>query len=310
MKRREFVKTITAAGTGLLLPRLGLRALSASAEGSVKRVLVMFKCHFDAGFIDTQYNVVHKYFNQYFPRAIEIAKAENAGGKRRYVWTTGSWLVFEYLEQASAADRKTMEEAIERGDIAWHGLPFTWQTEMLAPSMIEGSLALARSLDRRFGKVTTGAKMTDVPGHTRGIIPPLAKGGIKFLEIGVNGGSMPAKLPPIFLWKDPSGASLAMMYHHEYGAVTVVPGSDLALATEVRGDNSGPHTPDTREQSFPDGQCHGAAWRQAAGGDRRDWRYVDLRRSQRPAKGSALSRGVKAAREVDCEWQVEARRRG
>jgi hypothetical protein len=244
MKRREFVKTITAAGTGLLLPRLGLRAQSASAEGSVKRVLVMFKCHFDAGFIDTQYNVVHKYFNQYFPRAIEIAKAENAGGKRRYVWTTGSWLVFEYLEQASAADRKTMEEAIERGDIAWHGLPFTWQTEMLAPSMIEGSLALARSLDRRFGKVTTGAKMTDVPGHTRGIIPPLAKGGIKFLEIGVNGGSMPAKLPPIFLWKDPSGASLAMMYHHEYGAVTVVPGSDLALATEVRGDNSGPHTPE------------------------------------------------------------------
>jgi hypothetical protein len=244
MKRREFVKTITAAGTGLLLPRLGLRAQSASAEGSVKRVLVMFKCHFDAGFIDTQYNVVHKYFNQYFPRAIEIAKAENAGGKRRYVWTTGSWLVFEYLEQASAADRKTMEEAIERGDIAWHGLPFTWQTEMLAPSMIEGSLALARSLDRRFGKVTTGAKMTDVPGHTRGIIPPLAKGGIKFLEIGVNGGSMPAKLPPIFLWKDPSGASLAMMYHHEYGAVTVVPGSDLALVTEVRGDNSGPHTPE------------------------------------------------------------------
>jgi hypothetical protein len=244
MKRRDFVKTMTAAGTGLLLPRLGLRAQSANADGSVKRVMVMFKCHFDAGFIDTQYNVVHKYFNQYFPRAIEIAKAENAGGKRRYVWTTGSWLLFEYLDQASAADRKTMEEAIERGDIAWHGLPFTWQTEMLAPSMIEGSLALARSLDRRFGKVTTGAKMTDVPGHARGIIPPLAKGGIKFLEIGVNGGSMPAELPPIFLWQDPSGASLAMMYHHEYGAVTVVPGSDLALATEVRGDNSGPHTPE------------------------------------------------------------------
>ncbi len=98
----------------------------------VKRVLVMFKCHFDAGFIDTQYNVVHKYFNQYFPQAIEIARAANAGGKRRYVWTTGSWLLFEYLEQASAADRKTMEEAIARGDIAWHALPFTWQTEMLS----------------------------------------------------------------------------------------------------------------------------------------------------------------------------------
>ena len=35
-----------------------------------------------------------------------------------------------------------------------------------------------------------------------------------------------------------------MMYHDEYGGVAVVPGSDLALVTEVRGDNSGPHKPE------------------------------------------------------------------
>ena len=35
-----------------------------------------------------------------------------------------------------------------------------------------------------------------------------------------------------------------MMYHHEYGAVARVPGSDLVLVTEVRGDNSGPHKPE------------------------------------------------------------------
>jgi hypothetical protein len=242
VKRRDFVKAMTAAGTGLLLPRLGLAAETMKPNADVKRVLVMFKCHFDAGFIDTQYNVVHKYFDRYFPQAIEVARAANADGKRRYVWTTGSWLQFEYLKQASAADRKAMEEAIGRGDIAWHALPFSWQTEMLTPSMIEGSVALARSLDKRFGTTTTGAKMTDVPGHTRGMIPPLAKQGVTFLEIGTNGGSTPAELPPLFLWKDPSGASLAMMYHHEYGDVAIVPGSDLALVTEVRGDNSGPHT--------------------------------------------------------------------
>jgi hypothetical protein len=145
-----------------------------------------------------------------------------------------------------------MEEAIARGDIAWHALPFTWQTEMLSPSMVEGSLSLAQSLDRRFGKVTTGAKMTDVPGHTRGIIPPLAKHGVTFLEIGVNGGSTPAELPPIFLWKDPSGASLAMMYHHDYEGIAVVPGSDLALVTRVRGDNSGPNKPEEIDRIHAD----------------------------------------------------------
>ena len=247
MKRRDFVKSMTVLGSGLLLQTGSLRATRAEQpqpDPSVKRVLVMFKCHFDAGFIDTQANVVHKYFNQYFPHAIEIARAQNAAGVRRYVWTTGSWLLFEYLEQASPADRKTMEEAIARGDIAWHALPFTWQTEMLAPSMIEGSLALSKSLDHRFGRVTTGAKMTDVPGHTRGMIPPLAKHGVGFLEIGVNDASTPAHLPPIFLWKDPSGAGLPVMYHPGYGGIVRVPGSDVALVTSVRGDNSGPHTPD------------------------------------------------------------------
>jgi hypothetical protein len=94
--------------------------------------------------------------------------------------------------------------------------------------------------------------MTDVPGHTRGIIQPLAKHGVTFLEIGVNGGSTPAELPPIFLWKDPSGASLPVMYHHEYGDVAIVPGTDLALVTAVRGDNSGPHTPDEIAQIHAD----------------------------------------------------------
>jgi hypothetical protein len=245
MKRRDFVKTMSAVGAGLWLQSgspFVLHAEEVKPDPAVKRVLVVFKCHFDAGFIDTQANVVHKYFTQYFPSAIEIARAANAQGKRRYVWTTGSWLLFEYLEQASAADRKAMEAAIRRGDIAWHALPFTWQTEMLSPSMMEGSLALSQSLDRRFGKVTTGAKMTDVPGHTRGMIPPLAKHGIKFLEIGVNGGSTAAELPPVFLWKDPSGASLPVMYHWDYSGIARVPGSDLAVVTRVRGDNSGPHT--------------------------------------------------------------------
>ena len=34
------------------------------------------------------------------------------------------------------------------------------------------------------------------------------------------------------------------MYHHEYGAVIRVPGSDLAIAIVVRDDNSGPHKPE------------------------------------------------------------------
>lgn len=245
LKRRDFVKNLSAASAAMLLRsdshQFALESQPA-ANRSVRRVLAMYKCHFDAGFIDTQANVVKKYFTQYFPNAIQTARAANAQAEHRYTWTTGSWLLFEYLEQASPSDRKIMEDAIGRGDIAWHALPFTWQTELLNPSMIEGALALSQSLDRRFGQVTTGAKLTDVPGHTRGLILPLAHHGVTFLDIGVNDASFPAQLPPMFLWKDLSGAELPVMYHLGYGGITQVPNSDLAIAVCVRGDNSGPHT--------------------------------------------------------------------
>jgi len=245
MKRRDFVKSASVVGGGLLLrpgSPFSLHAQEAKADPAVNRVLVMFKCHFDAGFIDTQANVVQKYFNEYFPRAIEIARAQNAGGKRRYVWTTGSWLLYEYLDQALPAARKTMEQAIARGDIAWHALPFSWWTEILNRSMIEGALGLSQALDRRFGVVTSGAKMSDVPGHTRGLIPPLAQHGVDFLDIGKNPATPFPDVPPIFLWKDPSGASLPVAYHVDYGGSVRVPGSGLVVAACVRGDNSGPHT--------------------------------------------------------------------
>ena len=245
MRRREFIKSVV--GSALLWKAPALLALQGSPtqpapDPGVKRVLVMFKCHFDAGFVDTQTAVVNRYFTEYFPRAIDLASQLRQSGNQRYVWTTGSWLLYEYLEQATPEERARMEKAISAGDIAWHALPFTWQTELMDASMISGGLGLSRALDQRFGKRTTGAKMTDVPGHTRGLIAPLAAQGVKFLDIGVNDASTPAEVPALFLWKNPGGSALVVMYHHGYGGVVRVPDSDVAIAVVVRDDNSGPHT--------------------------------------------------------------------
>jgi len=264
MQRRDFIKS--ALGSTVLWKASPLFAFQSSAQSQaadpgVTCVLVMFKCHFDAGFIDTQAAVVHRYFKEYFPRAIDLANELRQSGSYRYVWTTGSWLLYEYLEQATSAERVRMEKAISAGDIAWHALPFTWQTELMDASMISGSIGLSKTLDRRFGKTTTGAKMSDVPGHTRGLIAPLAAQGVRFLDIGVNEASTPAEVPPLFLWKNSSGAGLVIMYHHGYGGVVRVPDSDLAIAIVVRDDNSGPHTAEeihetyrTLSRNFPNAQ--------------------------------------------------------
>lgn len=203
----------------------------------------MFKCHFDLGFINTQAAVMRMYFDKFYPQAMQIAQEMRHSGEDRYVWTTGSWLLYQYLEQANPDQRKRMERAVRDGDIAWHALPFNWQTEFLDRSAIVGCMGLSKALDRRFGHKTTGAKMTDVPGHSRGLVGPLAENGVTFLDIGVNSASTPPDVPSIFVWKDPEGKSIVMMYHRKaYGGVVQVPGSDLAVAIEVRNDNSGPHT--------------------------------------------------------------------
>src|SRR6185295_13738752 len=94
------------------------------------------------------------------------------------------------------------------------------------------------------------AKMSDVPGHTRGLIAPLAAQGVKLLDIGVNEASTVPEVPPLFVWKAPGGSSLVVMYHHGYGGVGRVPDSDLAVAIVVRDDNRGPHTPDEIHQTY------------------------------------------------------------
>lgn len=241
MNRRSFLST-TVTGLGAL-PWLAKGSQVEAPQEGVKEVLVMFKCHLDVGFIDTQAAIIHKYFAEYYPRAIDTAEKLRATGSDGYVWTTGSWLLYEYLQQASDGDLKIMEQAIQRGDIAWHALPFTWQSELLDRSAIQGAVGFSKALDRRFGRRTTGAKMTDVPGHTRGLVGPLHEAGVIFLDIGVNSASTPPDVPPLFVWRDPAAASIIVMYHRTaYGGVVQVPGSDLAIAVEVRDDNSGPHT--------------------------------------------------------------------
>src|SRR5260370_23968908 len=187
MNRRRFVSNMVGAGC---ITFGGRRFATAQTNApkpdvSAKRVLVMFKCHLDVGFVDTQAAVIKKYFEQHFPNAIQIAKTLRQSGEERYVWTTGSWLLYEYLEQAGREERKRMEQAIAEGDIAWHALPFTWHTELFNSSAIAGAIGFSKSLDRHFGRKTTGPKMTYLPHHSRPLIGPLPSTRLPLLAIAL-----------------------------------------------------------------------------------------------------------------------------
>lgn len=211
-----------------------------------EHIHLIFKTHLDLGFTDLAEKVVEHYFSHYIPKAIETARQlRREGPSKRFIWTTGSWLIYEYLEQASSSERVLMEEAIHAGDITWHGLPFTVHSELLDASLFTYGLSLSRKLDHRFDTKTIAAKMTDVPGHTRGIVPLLAAADIKFLHIGVNPASTAPAVPPLFVWKDSTSGTDVMVMHQvgSYGDFASVPGSTTALAFAHTDDNLGPQSP-------------------------------------------------------------------
>src|SRR5688500_14361333 len=105
-------------------------------------VHIVFKTHLDVGFTDYAAKVVEAYFNDFVPRALNLAKElRESGQEQRFRWTVGSWLVYEYLEKASPQARRQMEMAIEAGDIVWHALPFTTHTELMDESLFRFGLS-------------------------------------------------------------------------------------------------------------------------------------------------------------------------
>ena len=180
----------------------------------MKKVIVVSKTHLDLGFTDYAKNIKQKYINTFIPEAIDLAEKVNTKDKKHFVWTTGSWILKEALKDPQ--QYKKLTQAIKDGNIVPHAMPFTTHTELLDEDSLDYGLSLVDDLDVLRGKKTISAKMTDVPGHTKGLVSALAKHGIKLLHIGVNGASALVDVPPCFVWKN-GNDEVVVIYSGDYG---------------------------------------------------------------------------------------------
>jgi hypothetical protein len=209
---------------------------------AVEKVLIVFKTHLDVGYTDLSSKVEQRYITEFIPRAIEVNDQLRAeGSSDRYIWTTGSWLIDAYLKTASSEAVTKLEEAIRRGDIVWNGVPYTFESEGASRDVFEYCLKLAKRLDKKYGKTTVAAKMTDVPGHTRGVVSALYDAGFRFLHIGVNPASKIPEIPSLCRWRNIDGKEIILMYAKDYGDDAFLPGGKTVFSVKFTGDNHGPH---------------------------------------------------------------------
>ena len=180
----------------------------------MKKVFVVSKTHLDLGFTDYAETIRQKYIDTFIPEAIDLAERVNTNGKKNFVWTTGSWIIKEALQDEKGRDK--LMKALKEGNIVPHAMPFTTHTELMDVDTLDFGLSVVDFLDEIRGRKTVAAKMTDVPGHTKGLVPLLQKHGIKLLHIGVNGASALVDVPPCFLWKN-GDSEVVVIYSGAYG---------------------------------------------------------------------------------------------
>jgi len=250
----------------------------------IDTVHVIFMNHLDVGYASYINNIDNSYFHQFYPLAIKVANDMRAlGGTDRLIYTTHTWLLSFFYDcpcvdtnspncdaltllnpRAPPLQCPTQEEldnltaAIGRGDVVWHGEPFNFEVENMAPPLFEASLRQVRAFDRKFyGDTmnTTAMSVRDVIYVTRSLIPLLNKYGMNGLTIGSNGANVPPAVPKLHVWRDPNTGLDIMVAYHPYGyggySKSTCPGpgqcgdcaeapNGVALCTEFRTDNTGP----------------------------------------------------------------------
>eukprot|EP01121_Diplochlamys_sp_Union-15-3_P016238 TRINITY_DN548_c0_g1_i3.p1 TRINITY_DN548_c0_g1~~TRINITY_DN548_c0_g1_i3.p1 ORF type:complete len:252 (-),score=36.33 TRINITY_DN548_c0_g1_i3:27-782(-) len=189
----------------------------------VKHVHTVFMTHLDIGYTNFAKNICDTYFFEHFPAAIKTAQElRDLGREERFVYTTHPWLLLEFFDGAvGCTDRqrtpeeiKEMEDAIMRGDVTWHAIPFSLFAEVSEANLFAYGLTLGHRLDQRFNKTRKIAgSHKDVPGISKAVLPLLANEGIKSIHIGCNTFVACPATPEIFLWDDQKGHEVLTMVH-------------------------------------------------------------------------------------------------
>jgi hypothetical protein len=188
------------------------------------------------------YHIVNRYFDEFIPKAIDLAEQGRRAGVK-YTYMTQSWVLSLYLDCARAGMRSwpgsgharvgtpvlhcpnasavaDLKAALKRGDIFFHGFSSDNEASYYPDaSLFEAAITVGERISDELGIARPVAvSQRDVPGWTRAAIPLLHKHGIVGLSFGA--GTPPGKVdvPPLSVWEDkPSGTSVVLTYETGYG---------------------------------------------------------------------------------------------
>lgn len=182
-KRNLPVSVTTAEGAPLASGAVGVQPVRKW------EVYLLPHSHIDIGYTALQSDVLKKQFSN-LETAIELARRTQGYPEgARFLWNAEVlWAVDAYLKQAPMAKRKALLDAIRRGWIELDALYGNELTALCRPEELFHLVGPAARLARLTGVPIRSAMISDVPGYTWGLIPVLAKAGVRYFSMGPNPG--------------------------------------------------------------------------------------------------------------------------
>ena len=179
--------------------------------------------HLDIGYTHHQSEVEHIQW-QHIDRALElIEETKDYPEAARFTWLPeGLWAVDSYLQQATPAQQTAFFGAVRAGSIGLDALYGNQLTALCRPEELIELTGCARRLAAAHDLTIDSAMITDVPGYTWGIVPVLAKSGVKYFSVGPNRGhrigfTLTQWGDKPFYWVSPSGKERVLTWIHGEG---------------------------------------------------------------------------------------------
>jgi len=172
--------------------------------------------HLDIGYTDPQGTVLNEHVSFLDSCLDLVRRTHDRSEDARFRWTVESLWSFEQWERARPPHR--VEEFLSHvrgGNIELTAMPFNLHTDTCSTDELHELLRLARRIRDQYGLEFTSAMQTDVPGSVAGLPDALSSLGVRYLAVAHNwaGRSVPylvggQRLPRLFRWRAPSGASV------------------------------------------------------------------------------------------------------
>ena len=177
-----------------------LRDIEVSIDGKITKMepvrldvvrpmtlYLLHHSHSDIGYTHHQ-GVVERMHHAFFREAVSLwEETKDYPEGARFKWNTEvTWAVESYLESCTPEEKEAFIRSVQGGGIGLDGLWANELTGICRPEELIQLVQRSAMVAEECGITLQSAMITDIPGYSWGLVPVMAKSGIRYFSPGTN----------------------------------------------------------------------------------------------------------------------------